>query len=788
MPKRLCVFALIVLALVSSAFGQLQTGAAWPKFQSDASSSGLGVAHGFNSILRWQFTRGDQFAGTPVIDANGILYAANTIGNVYAFNTVGTVLWICPTGDDIDGSAAIGSDGTVYVAGSNGGVYAISGGATGGSILWSHVVSDGFEGGVAIGPDGTLYVGSLSGKFYAFKSGPSGGYLWTGSGPGGAIYGTPAVGSDNTVYVATANGNVAAYAGGPAGGKQLFNWSTTDNFTECPSLSPDSSIISGASLYVAGTSGTVYRINGTSSGASLGWSIKVSTGDQFLGCPSLDAFGNVYVAGSKGNIYAFTIGGSTSWGVNEPSETFGGSIAIDSFDTIYVEGESGHVYALNGGASGGRSQWTNLAPQKEDFVGSPAIGADGTVYVEGIFGTIEGYGAVQEVTSLEVNSLTVIGGISLEGTVTTLFAATGDGWTVDLGSNSPYVMPPGFVTVQPGQTTATFQINTTQPPSPTTCTITATDPMASRSVTVSVLGDYITGLSVSPSPIGGGDISTGTVTLYEPAPPAGYVVNLSTEYPASVGVPTTVTVQGGQSQATFPITTKQFSNTFNCDIYATDGFSGAQATLNVVGNSIASLSLNPSSIGCGQTSTGTITLSSAAPSAGWVVNLSSEYPGSVSVPATVTIPANATSATFTITSLRLSTNTFGCDIYASDGHSATQQTLTVSGDSLASVSFATSVVGGNTATGTVMLTAMAPPGGWVVHLFDSISIHRRSAINRYGSSRVDFGHVRGHDEGYRGELRVRRLCVGRGVGEAGDVDDNAHVAGSPLTNIFGSVF
>ncbi len=234
---------------------------------------------------------------------------------------------------------------------------------------------------------------------------------------------------------------------------------------------------------------------------------------------------------------------------------------------------------------------------------------------------------------------------------------------------------------------------------------------------MSVLGDYITGLSVSPSPIGGGDTATGTVTLYEPAPSGGYEVNLSTEYPASVGVPSTVTVQPGQSQASFPITTKQFSNNFYCDIYATDGFSGAQNTLQVIGDSIASFAVSPTGIGCNQTATGTVTLTSQAPSAGWVVNISDEYPSAVGVPTTVTVPAGATSANFTITPLKqFSNESFECDIYVSDGHSARKAPLSIAGDSLSSVSFASSVVGGNTATGTVTLNFSVPPGGWLVHL------------------------------------------------------------------------
>jgi trimeric autotransporter adhesin len=63
---------------------------------------------------------------------------------------------------------------------------------------------------------------------------------------------------------------------------------------------------------------------------------------------------------------------------------------------------------------------------------------------------------------------------------------------------------------------------------------------------------------------------------------------------------------------------------------------------------LASFSLNPTDVAGGSSSTGTVTLDGAAPSGGFVVSLQS---GSTyaNVPASVTVPAGATSATFQIT-------------------------------------------------------------------------------------------------------------------------------------------
>ena len=65
--------------------------------------------------------------------------------------------------------------------------------------------------------------------------------------------------------------------------------------------------------------------------------------------------------------------------------------------------------------------------------------------------------------------------------------------------------------------------------------------------------------------------------------------------------------------------------------------------------SLSSLTLNPTSVVGGvQTSTGTVTLTGPAPAGGVQILLSSGNPAAVTLPSSVTIPAGATSATFTV--------------------------------------------------------------------------------------------------------------------------------------------
>ncbi len=135
---------------------------------------------------------------------------------------------------------------------------------------------------------------------------------------------------------------------------------------------------------------------------------------------------------------------------------------------------------------------------------------------------------------------------------------------------------------------------------------------------------------------------------------------------------------------------------------------------------LSTLSLNPTSVVGGNSSTGTVTLTSAAPSGGFVVNLSSSNPSVASVPSSVTVPAGATSANFTVATSAVSSST-NVTITASAGSVSRTATLTVNPAStsvtLQSLTISpTSVWGGSSATGTVRLSGPAPAGGVVVQL------------------------------------------------------------------------
>jgi uncharacterized repeat protein (TIGR03803 family) len=91
---------------------------------------------------------------------------------------------------------------------------------------------------------------------------------------------------------------------------------------------------------------------------------------------------------------------------------------------------------------------------------------------------------------------------------------------------------------------------------------------------------------------------------------------------------------------------------------------------------VTGLTLNPVNVVGGKSSAGTITLSGPAPSGNAVVTLSSSNSSVVAVPATVTVPAGATSASFTVSTKRVK-STQTVSIKASYNGGSVSATLTI---------------------------------------------------------------------------------------------------------------
>ncbi|MDR3687835.1 MAG: protease pro-enzyme activation domain-containing protein [Fimbriimonas sp.] len=135
-----------------------------------------------------------------------------------------------------------------------------------------------------------------------------------------------------------------------------------------------------------------------------------------------------------------------------------------------------------------------------------------------------------------------------------------------------------------------------------------------------------------------------------------------------------------------------------------------------------SLTLGATAIEGGGSTTGTVTLSSAAPTGGQVVSLTSSD-SSTTVPATITVAAGSTTGTFKVSTASVSATT-AVTITASIGSATATATLTVNTHYVSAVAISpSSAVGGTPSaiTGTVTIDKSAPANGLAVTLQSSNS-------------------------------------------------------------------
>lgn len=289
----------------------------------------------------------------------------------------------------------------------------------------------------------------------------------------------------------------------------------------------------------------------------------------------------------------------------------------------------------------------------------------------------------------------LVGGASATATITLVDEAPAGGATVTLESgNSSIVTLPAQITVPAGDFLETFTVSTLAVTVPTTVAIRATYEGVSSTAYLRVTPGVVpSDLELQPSSLTGGQSSTATVRLNGPAPSGGTVVTLGSSDPA-VTVAPSVTVPEGQTWTTFSIATTSVATSRAVIISAAANGVGQTELLTVDLTSLQSLTLLPSSIGAGNTGNGEVRLSNPAPAGGVFVSLRSNNTSMATVPATVTVPGGAVSATFPITTLPIELTSM-TSISATYGETTRSAALRIFG---ANDVFATIAIGGPTVT------------------------------------------------------------------------------------------
>ena len=662
--------------------------APWPMPRNQASNSAYSIAGGSNGALKWSV----QLAGSvmnffPVVAADGTIY----VGALAAIKADGSLLWQSSSTVQYP---SIGLDGNL--AGQT--WYGFSKAMPDGTLIWTSYPGDSLTGSTTIGADGTYYFTAKTGGLYAVA--PDGLIQWTAFVTNNAFVGTPALAPDGTVYVGDNRGYLNAVS---SSGSVLWSYGLGSNVGTNPAVGPDNTI------YIGSFDTHLYAVNPDGTGK---WAFTLDS--KFSTAPAIGPDGAIYVGTYNNSLFAINPDGSKRWVFTAPNIIESAPvIGIDG--TIYFGCDDHNLYALN---PDGTVQWTFATGNAIQTM--PSIGGDGNLYVLSNDGYIYALGtqtSAVPVSNFTISPTSVASGASVTGTLTLAQPAPVGGNVVSFSSNSPGANPPRIISIPAGSTTASFIIATRSVPTSTTATVTASSGGQQRSASFTVTPPLPTGLALAPSTLAGGNISTGTVTLTNPAPSTGMIVNL-TSNSANATVPASFRVPGNALSGTFSVMTSAVTTNTSATITATIGATSKTATLTIVPATLSSVSLSPSVLVGGAPSTGTVALTGAAPAGGTTIGLSSSQ-ASASLPASVLIPAGASSVTFPITTTYVPSTTSDA-ITASVSSKQVTATLTLNSVEVQSYGITpTTVTGGATVSATVSLDGAAPTGGLVISLSSS---------------------------------------------------------------------
>ncbi len=229
----------------------------------------------------------------------------------------------------------------------------------------------------------------------------------------------------------------------------------------------------------------------------------------------------------------------------------------------------------------------------------------------------------------------------------------------------------------------------------------------------------LSSVSLSPTSVTGGTVSTGTVTLSANAPTGGKVVALSSGSTGVATVPSSVTVAVGTKTKTFTVSTSPQASNASSVISGVLGTVTKTATLSVSAPAMSAASVAPTSVTGGASATLTVTLTGNAPSAGTVVTLTSSNTQAATLPPSVTVLAGAKTGTAAVTTLGVDANTT-VTLTATAAGVAKTASLTVARAALASLAISPSTIpGAGTAIGTLTLSGPTGPSGASVTLTSS---------------------------------------------------------------------
>ncbi|MBS1857035.1 MAG: hypothetical protein JST11_16820, partial [Acidobacteria bacterium] len=266
-------------------------------------------------------------------------------------------------------------------------------------------------------------------------------------------------------------------------------------------------------------------------------------------------------------------------------------------------------------------------------------------YNNGSVNTTIGLAATIVVSSL-VCSPTTLGPLDSSTCTVTLTRSAPAGANVLVSSNNASLPVPPSIFVAAGYASAVFTLQAGSFTSSQSGSVTASYNGSSRSAAISLVPPaLVTSLACNPTGVFGPSTTSCTATLSQPAPTnTAVAVSSSTNL---ITVPASILVAAGNSTATFTANIGSVTTDTAGSVTATLGGSSRTATLTLWSTPVlSSLTCTATKLAAGSSTVCTVTLSKAAGNS--VVNLASNM-ATLTLPATVTVPQGAQTASFTAT-------------------------------------------------------------------------------------------------------------------------------------------
>jgi hypothetical protein len=411
--------------------------------------------------------------------------------------------------------------------------------------------------------------------------------------------------------------------------------------------------------------------------------------------------------------------------------------SVSASKTIFCSNGVGRVTCLAYGmgnsviADGVMAQVTvNLSPTSNaistgvQISGTSASDATGTLIASTGAGNQIAIQVPLRLLSLACTPGTINGSGSTSCTISLNGSAPAGGYSVALSSNNTALNVPASVTVQAGSATATFSASAAAIQQNQSATVAASANGITQTAPISLTAPILfSSLQCAPATLASNSSTTCTVTLANAAPAGGSVVTLSGGIAGVLTVPASVTVPANAASASFTASTGTIPSTQAATI--TGSLNGSSATANLsltTQAALSSLQCAAGSLASNSSTTCTVTLANAAPAGGAVVTLSGAIANVLTLPGSVTIPANATSASFTASTGSLSSS-HTATITASFNGSSQQVNISLNPAVMVSdlLCTASTLASNSSTTCTVTLSGPASAGGTVVALSGAIA-------------------------------------------------------------------